>query len=90
MRFRSSYIDERSYRKPLRIIRFAHGEDRFQRPVGREREASGVDQEFASYVEEDQEEVQSAETKDDIDFGNGSLLLEVLQGWVFGQLPAYG
>ena len=58
-----------------------------ERVVGRECEASCVHEKLAADVEEDEEEVERAETEDDIDLGYGGLLLEVLERWVLGQLP---
>ena len=58
-----------------------------KRVVGRECEASCVHEELAADVEEDQEEVERAETEDDIDLWYGGLLLEVLERWILGQLP---
>ena len=77
----------RTYGEPLRIIRLAHGEDSLHRPVSWQREASGVDQELAGDVEEDQEEVEGAQAEDDVDLGHGGLLLEVLQLRVLRELP---
>ena len=62
-------------------------EERLKRVVGRQREASSVDEKLSGDVEEDEEEVESAETEDDVDLRDGRLLLEVGEGWVFGELP---
>lgn len=71
-----------TYSKPLRIIRLPGREQRMERVVRREREASGVDEELAGDVEEDEEEVEGAEAEDDVDLGHARLLLEILQSWV--------
>lgn len=73
----------------MRVIRLARCEDRLERPICRECEASSVDQEFTGDIEEDQEEVEGSEAEDDIDLRNGGLLLEVLKGWVLRELPGY-
>ena len=75
-----------AYGKPLSIISLAAAEQRLQAVVGRDHEASGVDEELAGDVEEDQEEVKGAEAEDHVDFWNAGLLLEVVEGWVPGQL----
>ena len=62
-------------------------EERLKRVVGRQREASSVDEKLSGDVEEDEDEVESAETEDDVDLRDGRLLLEVGEGWVFGELP---
>lgn len=76
-----------AYGEPLRIIGLADGEDGLQGPVGREREASGVDEELAGDVEEDEEEVERCQAQDDVDFGDGGLRLKVVERWVLGELP---
>jgi len=73
-------------RQPLSIIDLAGAEQGRQRVITRNDEAGDVDEESASNVEEDQEEVEGSETKDDVDLGNRGLLLEVVEGGVFGQL----
>jgi hypothetical protein len=77
-----------TYGEPLRIIRLAGREDGLHGPVGREHEASGVDEELAGDVEEDEEEVEGAETEHDVDLGDGGLRFEVVERWVLGELPA--
>ena len=69
------------------VVRLAVREERLKRVVGRQREASSVDEKLSGDVEEDEEEVESAETEDDVDLRDGRLLLEVGEGWVFGELP---
>lgn len=69
------------------VISLAAGEQGLERVVGWEGKAGGVDEELAGDVEEDEEEVESAETEDDVDLGDAGLLLEVVEGWVLGELP---
>jgi hypothetical protein len=76
-----------AYREPLGVISLAHGEDGLHRPVGGQHKASGVHEELAGNVEEDEEEVEGGEAEDDIDLGDGGLLLELLELRVLGQLP---
>lgn len=69
------------------VISLAAGEQGLERVVGWEGKAGSVDEELAGDVEEDEEEVESAETEDDVDLGDAGLLLEVVEGWVLGELP---
>lgn len=68
------------------VIGLVLGEESLERVVAGDDEASKVDEELASNVEENEEEVQGTETEDDVDLGDGALLLEVLKGRVLGQL----
>lgn len=70
----------------LRIIDLAVAEQRREGVVAGDEEAGGVDEELASDVEEDEEEVEGSETQYDVDLGDGRLLLEVVEGGVFRQL----
>jgi len=54
--------------------------------VGGEDETSQVDKQLAGDVEEDQEGVNSSQTKDDVHLGDGSLALEVVEDRVLGEL----
>lgn len=49
-------------------------------------ETSRVDEEFSGNVEEDEEEVDSTETENDVDLGNRGLLFEVVESSILGQL----
>jgi hypothetical protein len=66
----------------LSIVSLAGAEQSFQRVISRNDEAGEVDEELASDVEEDEEEVQGEKAEDDIDFGNRRLALEVVEGRV--------
>ena len=66
----------------LGVICLLNAEKSFQRVVTRNNETSSVDQKFASKIEKNQEEVECAQSENDIDFGNGRLLLEVVQDWI--------
>lgn len=68
------------------VISLVGGEEGVEGVVSRDGEAGGVDEEFASNVEEDEEEVKGAEAEDHVDLGHAGLLLEVVEGGVFGQL----
>ena len=68
------------------VIGLARGEESLERVVAGNEEASKVDEELASNVEEDEEEVEGTETEDDVDLGDGALLLKVVEGRVLGQL----
>lgn len=70
----------------MSVVSLARAEQGLKGVVGWNEESGSVDQKFSSNVEEDQEEVQSAQTKDHVGLWNGSLPLEVVQGWVLGQL----
>jgi len=72
--------------QPVGVIGLALGEQSLERVVAGDEEASKVDEELAGNVEEDEEEVESTETEDDVDLGDGALLLQVVEGRVFGQL----
>lgn len=71
----------------LSIIRGTRGEQGLEGVVTRKDEAGNVDKELASDVEEDEEEVNTDQTQDDIDLGNGGLSLHVVQDRVLRQLP---
>ena len=72
--------------QPVGVIGLVLGEESLERVVAGDDEASKVDEELASNVEENEEEVQGTETEDDVDLGDGALLLKVLKGRVLGQL----
>jgi hypothetical protein len=62
------------------------GKQRAQRVIARNDEARKVCEELATNVENDEEEVESGEADDGICLGDAQLLLEVVQGGVFGEL----
>jgi len=68
------------------VIGLARGEESLERVVAGNEEASKVDEELASNVEENEEEVEGTETEDDVDLGDGALLLKVVESRVLGQL----
>lgn len=68
------------------VIALAGGEEGLEGVVGGDDEASGVHEELSSDVEEDKEEVESAEAENNVDLGNVGLLLKLLQLRVLGQL----
>ena len=68
------------------VIGLGLREQSLERVVTRDDEASKVDEELASNVEEDEKEVEGTETEDDVDLGDGALLLKVVESRVRGQL----
>jgi hypothetical protein len=72
----------------LSVIDLARAEECVQRVVAGNHKAGDVNEEGAGNVEEDEEEVQADETEDRVDLGHRRLLLEVVQGGVFGQLDS--
>lgn len=62
------------------------GEEGTKRVVAGDDETSQVGQKLASEVEDNEEEVESADTDGGIGLGNTSLLLEVVEGGVLGEL----
>ena len=68
----------------LSVIDLAGAEESAQRVVSRDDKASNVDEELASNVEKDEEEVQASKTQDCIHLGHGGRLLEVVEGGVLG------
>ena len=68
------------------VIGLARREQSLERVVAGDEEASKVDEELASNVEEDEEEVEGTKTEDDVDLGDGALLLKVVEGRVLRQL----
>jgi hypothetical protein len=75
-----------TYGQPLGVITLLRSEESLEGVVGRDDEAGGVDEELSSDVEEDKEEVEGAETENNVDLGNVGLLLKLLQLRVLGQL----
>jgi len=72
--------------QPLSVIRGTRGEQGLEGVVARKDETGKVDEELAGDVEEDKEEVDTDQTQDDIDLGNGGLSLQVVQDRVLRQL----
>lgn len=62
----------------LSIVDLARTEQRRERVVAGEDEAGNVHEECAANVEEDKEEVQRSQAEDNVDLGDGSLLLQVV------------
>jgi hypothetical protein len=74
----------------LCVIDLAGAEQSVQRVVAGNDESGNVDEELASNVEEDEEEVETGKTENGVDLGHGGLLLEVVEGGVLGQLEHAG
>ena len=74
--------------EPLGVIGLAGREQRIERVVCWDGEADSVDEEVGADVEEDKEEVESAEAEDNVDLWHVGLTFEVVQGVIFGELCA--
>jgi len=72
--------------QPLSVIGLLGSEESLKRVVGRDEEASEVDEQLTSQVKEDQEEVENADTANDVDLWDIGLLLEINESGVFGEL----
>lgn len=72
--------------QPLGVIRLCRGEQGLERVVAGNDKAGNVDEQLAGNVEEDEEEVEGTEAKDEVDLGDGGLLLKVGEDGVLGQL----
>jgi len=72
--------------KPLGIVDGVGGEEGVQGVVRRNGKADSIDEELGGNVEEDEEEVKSAEAEDNIDLGNRGLLLKVVEHLVLCEL----
>ena len=70
----------------LGIIRLTRAEQSLKRVIGGNDKSSGIHKELAGDVEEDKEKVESAEAENDVDLGDGGLLLKVVEGRIFRQL----
>lgn len=75
-----------TYSQPLRIVRLARGEQSLEGEVSRNDEAGKVGQELTSQVEDNEEEVKSRNADNSIGLGHTSLLLEVAEDRVLGEL----
>lgn len=75
-----------TYSQPLGVIDLAGAEESLERVVTGNDESSNVDEELSGNVEEDEEEVETSETKDHVDLGDRRLLLKVVECGVLGQL----
>lgn len=75
-----------TYSQPLSIIRSIMREEGVERVVARDDEASKVGEQLAAQVEDDEEEVQRSETDSAVGLRYAGLLLDVVEGGVFGQL----
>lgn len=73
-------------RSHLSVIRGSGGEESLKGVVAGQEETGKVDQEGASNVEENEEEVHSSQTQDHIDLGNRGLSLKVVEDRVLGKL----
>ena len=80
------YAGARCWLTNLSVINLAGAEQGVLRVVAGDDEASKVDEELASNVEENEEEVQGTEAEDHVNLGDIGLLLKLLQLRVLGQL----
>lgn len=75
-----------TYSQPLGVIFGRGGEESRERVVARDDEASKVGEELAAEVEDDHEEVKSAEANGGVGLGNARGLLDGVEGGILGQL----
>ncbi len=80
------YSQERAY---LSVVCLSYAEQRLKRIVSWYDEAGNVHEELASDVEEDEEEVDPEKAEESIDFGDGGLLLQVVEHRILGKLSDY-
>lgn len=73
----------------LGIIDLARTEQSFHRIVSWDEEAGKIHKEFASDIKEDQEKVDADEAEKGVDFRDRSLLFEVIEHGIFGQLEKF-
>lgn len=78
----------RAYREPLRIVSLAGSEQRLQRVISWNCETSDICEQLPADVEEDEEEIGRDKPEESIDLWNRSLLLQIVQSWVLGELVA--
>lgn len=82
----SQESEDNPVREPLGVILGAGGEKCLKGVVTGDEETGKVDEELASNVKEDKEEVDSDKAKDDIDLGDIGLTLKVGEDRVLGEL----
>lgn len=68
------------------VIGLAGGEEGLKRVIAGDDETGKVGEELSSNVEEDGKEVESCDTQDNVDLGDGGLRLEVVEQVVLGEL----
>lgn len=74
---------EKEARAHLSVIRLARSKQGMKRVIARNQESGEINQELASNVEEDEEEVDSHQTEDGVHLGDRSLSFEVVEEGVF-------
>jgi hypothetical protein len=75
-----------TYSEPLGIIGLANGEESFEGIISGDDETSKVGKDLSSKVEEDEEKVEADYSKNGVNFGDGGLLLEVVEDLVLRKL----
>jgi len=70
--------------KPLSIIGFANTKQGFQGVISWNNEASNVGKKLSTDIEKDEEEVGCRDPEEGIDFGDGGLLLQIVQDRILG------
>lgn len=80
---RNTYSDNVTH---LCIINLARAEQRVQRVITWDQKSGEVDKEFASDVEEDEEEVETKQAEENIDLGNVGLFFKVVENGILGKL----
>lgn len=68
----------------LSIIGLPHTEQGVQRVISRDNEPRKIHEELACDVEEYKEDVDGGNTKEDVNLGNGRLLLEIVECRILG------
>jgi hypothetical protein len=72
--------------QPLSVVNLVTAKQRLKRVVSREDEAGKVDEKFAPNVEEDEKEVETDESEEDVDLGDVGLFLEVIEDRILAKL----
>ena len=75
-----------SYCEPLGIVALSDAEQSLQRVVSWEQESGDVGKKLTSDVEEDKEEIRCDKAKERVNLGNRSLLLQIVQSRILGEL----
>lgn len=70
----------------MSVVGLAGGEEGLKRVIAGDDETGKVGEELSSNVEEDGKEVESCDTQDNVDLGDGGLRLKVVEQVVLGEL----
>lgn len=72
--------------QPLGIVNSSTGKERLDGVVSGDDKSGSVDKEFSGNIEKHEEEVDTNNSEEGVDFGDGGLTLEVVKNGVFGEL----